>query len=170
MMSAAPDPTPPARTDRPAARAVALALAATLVLSGCGGSGGPSGAARTTFVVFLFFLAGIFFINSNSTHFLEHPQFTARLRAHLRPLCKWLYAIGAGLALPALAVSLMVDYGVVEAVCIGLIIVGLCLALTTLCLKRWEETDAPLWLRRGIQVIYVGAICVSAIVYFAREL
>ena len=141
-----------------------------MALAGCGGSGGPSGAARTTFIVFLLFLAGIFFINPDSTDFLEHPQLTSRLRTHMRTLCKILYGIGAGLALPALGLSLFVDYGVVEAVCIGLIIIGLSLVLVTFGLKRWEETAATLWLRRCIHIVYMAIICFSAIVYFAREL
>lgn len=146
------------------------AALSALFLTGCGtGSGGPSGAARMTFVVFLLFVAGTFFINRDSTNFLRNARFTAFLDQHIRKLYTGVFASGAAVALVSLAIAIVVGNGATaEAVCIGLIIAGLCLVLASFCLKRWEETHGELWLRRVIQMLYIGVICCSAIAYFIR--
>ena len=139
-----------------------------LALTGCEG-GGVSGAARTTFVVFLLFLAGTFFINPQSTNFLRNPRFTALLDRHIRRLYTLSFILGAGVALTSLLVALVISSGLTEAVCIGLIMSGLCFVLIAFCLKRWEESHAELWLRRSIQILYNGLICCSAVYFFIQE-
>jgi hypothetical protein len=136
----------------------------SLLLAGCSaGSGSPSGAARTTFVLFLLFLAGIFFINPHSAHLLDNPRFTAFLHRHIRRIYAVSYCLGAAVARAALLAAFFLGQGRLEAICISLIIIGLCFVLIAFCLKRWEETNEPIWLRRNTQILYAGIICFSAI-------
>jgi len=142
---------------------LAAALPA-LVLTGCvADSGSPSGAARTTFVLFLLFLAGIFFHNPNSPGFLGNPRFIVFLHRHIRKLYVVSYLLGAAMTLAALLAAFLAGQGWIEAVCISLIIFGLCFVCIAFCLKRWEETDEKLWLRRNTQILYAGIICFYAI-------
>ena len=135
-----------------------------LLLTGCSAdSGSPSGAARTTFVLFLLFLAGIFFKGSHSTNFLSNPRFTGFLHRHIRRIYSLSYLLGATTALVALLAACLAGQGRIEAICISLIILGLCLVLISFCLKRWEETSQEHWLRRNTQILYAGIICFSAI-------
>lgn len=135
-----------------------------VLLTGCSfGSGGPSGAARTTFVLFLLFLAGILFIDPRSADFLSHPRFTALLQRHVRRLYSVMYGLGAAVALGALLTAALAGQGPIEAFCISLIILGLAFVLMAFCLKRWEEIRDKLWLRRATQILYAGIICFSAI-------
>jgi cbb3-type cytochrome oxidase subunit 3 len=134
-----------------------------LLLAGCSaGSGSPSGAARTTFVLFLIFLAGIFFIDHRAS-LLDNPRVTAFLHRHIRKLYAVVYLLGAAVALAALLAAFFAGQGRIEALCISLIILGLCCVFIAFCLKRWEETDEHVWLRRNTQIMYAGIICFSAI-------
>jgi hypothetical protein len=140
------------------------ALLSPILLAGCSaGSGSPSGAARTTFVLFLLFLAAILFIDPRSAHFLDNPRFTAFLHRHVRRVYIAAYILGAAVALASLLAAFLAGQGRIEALCISLIILGLCCVLIAFCLKRWEESGERLWLRRNTQIMYAGIICFSAI-------
>jgi len=140
------------------------AVLPALMLTGCvADSGSPSGAARATFVLFLLFLAGILFHNPDSPGFLGNPRFIAFLHRHIRRLYAVFYLLGAAMSLAALLGAWLAGQGQIEAVCISLIIFGLCFVCIAFCLKRWEETDEKIWLRRNTQILYAGIICFSAI-------
>jgi len=141
-----------------------LAVLPAFLLTGCSaGSGSPSGAARITFVLFLLFLSGIFFVGPHTSNFLDAPRFTSFLQHHVRRLYIGCYLLGAVVSLAALLAAFLAGQGRTEAFCISLLILGLSFVLIALCLKRWEETHEKLWLRRNAQILYIGVICFSAI-------
>ncbi|MDR2726417.1 MAG: hypothetical protein LBC10_00305, partial [Deltaproteobacteria bacterium] len=87
------------------------AIFSALLLAGCSAdSGSPAAAARTTFILFLLFLTGIFFVDHSSS-FLNNPRFITFLQRHIRRLYTVSYLLGAVMALAALLAAFLTGQG-----------------------------------------------------------